>query len=168
MTEREFRAAFLEHQDAVYGFAWRMTGSAAAAEDIAQDTFVELLGHPGRFDAARATLRTFLFGVARNLVLKRWRREKRFAPLDEEAFVAPPLEPAADVARMVARAVAALAPLQREALLLAEYEQMSLDEIAAAVEADVGTVKSRLHRARANLRTALAPLRAQKEKQWNR
>ena len=55
--------------------------------------------------------------------------------------------------------MAALPPLQREVLLLAEYEDLSLDEIARAVEAEVGTVKARLHRARENLRRMLAPLK---------
>ena len=50
MTEREFRAAFLAHKDAVYRFAWRMTDSAAAAEDIAQDVFLALLKRPDSFD----------------------------------------------------------------------------------------------------------------------
>jgi RNA polymerase sigma-70 factor (ECF subfamily) len=58
----------------------------------------------------------------------------------------------------VAQAVGALPPLQREALILAEYEGFTLKEIAETVEAEVGTVKARLHRARQNLRHALAPL----------
>ena len=55
--------------------------------------------------------------------------------------------------------VAPLPPLQREALILAEYEELSLEEIARAVESETGTVKSRLHRARENLRRMLAPLK---------
>ena len=62
---------------------------------------------------------------------------------------------------MVGRAVRALRPLQREVVILAEYEGLTLAEIARAVDADVGTVKSRLHRARENLRRMLAPLRSQ-------
>ena len=62
---------------------------------------------------------------------------------------------------MVASAVQSLPPLQREVLVMAEYEDCSLEEIARAVEAEIGTVKSRLHRARENLRRMLAPLRNQ-------
>jgi RNA polymerase sigma-70 factor (ECF subfamily) len=158
MTEPEFRSAFLEHKDAVYRFAWRMMNSPAAAEDVAQDAFLTLLRHPARFDGRRGSLRSFLLGVARNLVLKRWREEHRWKPLEEHAFVVPPVEAGAGVAGTIGAAVRALPPLQREALILAEYEEMSLEEIAAAVGAEVGTVKSRLHRARENLRGALAPL----------
>jgi RNA polymerase sigma-70 factor (ECF subfamily) len=160
MSEREFRAAFDQHKDAVYRFAWRMTNSPAAAEDIAQDVFLCLLRQPGRFDATRGKMRSFLLGVTRNLVLKKWREEHRWEALEDEEFAAPPLDPAGgEVARLVAEAVQALAPLQREALILAEYEEFSLEEIAGTVGADVGTVKSRLHRARENLRRILAPLK---------
>jgi RNA polymerase sigma factor (sigma-70 family) len=165
MTEREFRAAFNEHKDAIYRFAWRMTSSPPAAEDIAQDVFLSLLRQPDRFDRARGALRSFLFGAARNLALKRWRDEHRWEALEDDAdFSAPPPDPAAgETAQMVGAAVQAavqaLVPLQREALILAEYEGCSLEEIARAVDADVGTVKSRLHRARENLRRMLAPLK---------
>lgn len=160
MTEREFRSAFLDHKDAIYRFAWRMMNSPAAAEDVAQDAFLALLRHPGRFDGSRGGLRSFLFGVARNLVRKRWREEHRWEPLEDEddAFVVPAAEPGADVAEVIGAAVRALPALQREVLVLAEYEEMSLEEIAVAVAAGVGTVKSRLHRARENLRSALTPL----------
>src|SRR5579872_1727136 len=139
MTEREFRTAFTDHKDAVFRFAWRMTGSSAAAEDIAQDVFLSLLRQPDRFDRSRGALRAFLLGIARNLTLKKWRDEHRWEPLDDDAeFHGLPLDPAgAEVALTVAAAVHALAPLQREALVLAEYEGCSLEEIASAVEADV-------------------------------
>ena len=65
-----------------------------------------------------------------------------------------------DIGEIVGRAVQALGPLQREVVILAEYEGLTLAEIARAVDADVGTVKSRLHRARENLRRTLAPLRS--------
>ena len=164
MTDAEFQAAFDQHKDAVYRFAWRMSGTAAAAEDITQDVFVGLLRYPNRFDPARGTLRAFLLGIARNLALKHWRSEHRFEPLDDEVFVADPLDlERGDVGDMVGRAVRALPPQQREAVILFEYEGLTLAEVARAVDADVGTVKSRLHRARENLRRALAPLRTRQQ-----
>jgi RNA polymerase sigma-70 factor, ECF subfamily len=160
VTDAEFQAAFEQHKDAVYRFAWRMSGSAAAAEDITQDVFVGLLRYPNRFDPARGTLRAFLLGIARNLALKHWRAEHRVEPLDDEFFIAEPLDlERGNVGDMVGRAVRALPPLQREAVILFEYEGLTLAEVARAVDADVGTVKSRLHRARENLRRMLAPLR---------
>jgi RNA polymerase sigma-70 factor (ECF subfamily) len=166
VTDAEFQAAFEQHKDAVYRFAWRMSGSPAAAEDITQDVFVGLLRHPGRFDPARGTLRAFLLGIARNLALKHWRAEHRFEPLEDgahaRAIAAEPIDIGrGEVGDIVGRAVRALVPLQREVVILVEYEGLTLAEVAGAVAADIGTVKSRLHRARENLRRALAPLSRQ-------
>ena len=175
MTDAEFQAVFDAHKDAVYRFVWRMARSPVVAEDITQDVFVALLRHPDRFDPARGTQRAFLLGIARNLVLKHWRAEHRIEPLDDDVTaqgnaalgnaalgnaVAAPFDLGqGDVGEMVGRAVGALGALQREVVILAEYEGLTLAEIARAVDADVGTVKSRLHRARENLRRLLAPLR---------
>ena len=160
MTKAEFNVAFSEHKDAVYGFAYRMTNSPDQGEDITQDCFLAMLAQSGRYDPARGTLRCFLIGIARNLTFKRWRADQRWDPLDAiDEIAVEPIDPAAaNTAELVARAVSALPPLQREALILAEYEGFSLKEIAQTVEAEVGTVKARLHRARENLRHALAPL----------
>jgi RNA polymerase sigma-70 factor (ECF subfamily) len=158
MNREEFRQAFDRHKDSVYRFAWRMTNSPETAEDVAQEVFLALLSKPGGFDPARGELRGFLFGAARNQVRKRWRDANRWAELDEDAFVAPPVAEL-ETSEAVAAAIRALPPLQREVLLLSEYEELSLEEIARTVDAEVGTIKSRLFRARENLRRALAPLR---------
>ena len=159
MTNADFTAIFSEHKDSVYRFAWRMTGSASAAEDVAQDCFVALWRAPEQYDAGRGPLRAFLIGMAR-IVFNRWRVESRWSPLDDEAFLAEPLDPGRwEAAELVAQAVQSLPPLQREALILAEYEGMTIDEVARAVDAEATAVKARLHRARENLRRMLAPLR---------
>jgi RNA polymerase sigma-70 factor (ECF subfamily) len=164
VTESEFQRVFDEHKDAVYRFAWRMTSSAAIAEDIAQDVFLSLVRQPNRFDPSRGTMRAFLLGIARNVALKRWRDEKRWEELGDEEFAIQPTNVGhierAEIAGMVANAVRSLPPLQREVLILAEYEDRSLEEIARTVESEIGTVKSRLHRARENLKQMLAPLRS--------
>ena len=104
-------------------------------------------------------VRSFLLGIARNLILKRWRDERPYEALEDESFVCLPLDIAHNErAQAVERAVQALPALQREALVLAEYEEMSLEEIAGATETNLGAVKSRLHRARENVRRMLAPL----------
>jgi RNA polymerase sigma-70 factor (ECF subfamily) len=172
VTNTDFQMVFEEHKDAVYQFAWRMTNSAAIAEDIAQDVFLSVLRQPDRFDPGRGRLRPFLLGIARNLVLKRWRDESRWEELYDEQFVAPALDiERSETAQIVSDAVGALPPLQREVLILAEYEELSLEEIARALDAEIGTVKSRLHRARENLRRMLAPLKpsaCSEVKLWNR
>jgi RNA polymerase sigma-70 factor (ECF subfamily) len=160
MKARDFRQAFEEHKDAVYDFALRMTGSTATAEDLAQDCFLELLRHPGRFDAARGSLRAFLLGVTRNLAHRRWRTEQRLDSLDDHVPGYSPDLTAGGISTMIREAVQALPPLQREAVLLFEYEGFTLEEIASIADADVGTVKSRLHRARERLRVLLAPLKS--------
>jgi RNA polymerase sigma factor (sigma-70 family) len=161
VTDAEFQAVFDEHKDAVYRFVWRMARSPSVAEDVTQDTFVALLRSPDRFDAARGTLRAFLLGIARNLVLKHWRAEHRYERLDDDVDVAAPFDLGrGDIGEMVGRAVGALGTLQREVVILAEYEGLTLAEIARMLDADIGTVKSRLHRARENLRRMLAPLKS--------
>ena len=104
-------------------------------------------------------MRSFLIGVTRNLALKRMQRERPFDELEENSAVCGPIDAAGrERGEMVAQAVAALPPLQREAIILAEYEEMSLEEIARATGVELAAVKSRLHRARENLRRILAPL----------
>jgi RNA polymerase sigma-70 factor (ECF subfamily) len=160
VTDAEFQSIFDEHKDAIYRFAWRITSSSTTAEDIAQDVFLWLFRHPDRFDPRRGSIRAFLLGVARNLALKRWRDENRWAELESEDFAeAPPSFVGSDIAEIVGRAVRSLPPLQREVLVLAEYEEFSLEEISSVVDAEIETVKSRLHRARENLRRMLAPLK---------
>ena len=160
MTDAAILAAWYGHKGAIYRFAWRMTGSASIAEDVLQEVFLALLRAPDRFDVRRAPLRAFLLAVARNQVRKRWEKERRWDTLDDDTFEAAPMDPfAGEIADLVARAVQSLPPLQRETLVLFEYEGLSLEEVARAVDAEVGAVKSRLNRARENLRLILAPLR---------
>jgi RNA polymerase sigma-70 factor (ECF subfamily) len=158
VTQDDFLSAFDAHQDAVYRFLWRMAGPDDA-EDLAQEVFLSLLRHPTRFDPARGTLRAFLLGIARNLALKRFRDENRWTALDDADLAAPPFDVTRrETAEEVAAAIRALPPLQREVIILIQYEELSLDETARIVASEVGTVKSRLHRARQNLRRALSPV----------
>jgi RNA polymerase sigma-70 factor (ECF subfamily) len=160
VTRNELQTIFEAHKDAVYGFAWRMTGSQDAAEDIAQECFLQVLKTPKRYDDTRGPIRPWLLGIARNLISKRWRAEGRWSSLDEEiAFVDPPSTDCS-LAERVSYAVHSLPPLQREVLILVEYEGMTADEAASAVATDIGAVKARLHRARNNLRRILEPLRS--------
>jgi RNA polymerase sigma factor (sigma-70 family) len=115
---------------------------------------------PQRFDPDRGTLKTYLFGIARNLVLKNFRDQKIADPVESDGLdlgVDP--RPALEVSSAVESAVTGLPHLQQEALVLFQYEGLTLEEVAHVVGTDVGTVKSRLHRARERLRRELAPFR---------
>jgi RNA polymerase sigma-70 factor (ECF subfamily) len=158
MEEDAFRRAFREHHQSVFAFTYRLTGSKAAADDLTQDCFLALFRKPERFNPERGSLRSFLLGIARNLALKRWRLENRFQSLDKEGERLLQEDLPADAGLAVARAIQALSPLQREAVVLFEYEGMTLEEIAIVTGSDVAAVKSRLYRARENLRANLAPM----------
>lgn len=162
--EAAFQVLYSRYRDLIFRFAFRLVGSAAAAEDVTHDCFLTLIRQPDRFNAERASFRTYLYAVARNLSLKNFnnsRRESPLSDLEEEPPVAERQQPVRqlldrELSAEVQQAIANLPPLQREALILFEYEELSLAEIAAIVDADVGTVKGRLFRARARLRQELA------------
>ena len=159
MTDAEFREAYQRNKDVLYRFARRMSGSPSEAEDIVQDAFVELWRNASRFNPQRGSLRSFLIGVTSNLIRRRLRSDRPYDELEDDSSLCGPIDLASlERAEMIARAVAALPPLQRETLILAEYEEMSLEEIGCATHANLAAVKSRLHRARENLRRMLAPL----------
>ncbi len=167
--EASFLALYHEHRTPLFRFAWRLTGSEATAEDSTQECFLTVLSAKG-YDASLGSLRAYLFGISRNLIRKRLRMAEREE--DEEDAVDPsavggPLESllSAERAEAVAHAVASLPPNQREAVILFEYEGLSLDEIGTAVGIDTGAVKARLHRARETLRRRLAPLLGLRQQQ---
>ena len=163
------QAAFLllyeRHRLAIFRFAYRLLGTVELAEDITHDCFLSLISKPGNFKPGRASLRTYLYSAARNLAMKYFRSVGRETAIDDflEHPVAPrreePLHKLLDeeLIAKVREAVTDLPPLQREALVLFEYEGLALSEIANIVGTDVGAVKSRLHRARERLRNALVP-----------
>lgn len=163
--EAAFLILYERHRNAVFRFAYRMLGSQELAEDVAHDCFLGLLGRPERFEPGRASLRTYLLAAARNLAMKHFRGvrgEDALEDLMEEPRLPErdgPLHQLLDeeLSAAVRRAIESLPSLQREALVLFEYEGLALAEIAEIVGADVGTVKARLHRARQNLKKRLAP-----------
>jgi RNA polymerase sigma-70 factor, ECF subfamily len=149
--------AFDQYHQAVYDFVYRLVRRHDLAEDVVQDCFLAFVRAPERYDPSRGTVKTFLFSIARNLTLKHLRDDRTEQPLPEDA-PRHAFDPrgAMDASASVAAAVASLPVLQQEALILFEYGGSTLEEIAQIVSADVGTVKSRLHRARARLRRELA------------
>ncbi|SPF38681.1 RNA polymerase, sigma-24 subunit, ECF subfamily [Candidatus Sulfopaludibacter sp. SbA4] len=158
-----FRTLFEQHSAALFRLAYHLTGAIDAAEDVVQDCFLRLVRHPGRYDPRRGSLRQYLYGMVRNLVRQRWQAEGRLLALEDILLdddpADAPLDTAlqAEVSDAVQSAIAALPALQREAIVLFEFEGLSLEEVAAAAGCDAGTVKSRLYRARERLRRTLAP-----------
>ena len=163
------QAAFLElyerHRQPIFHFAYRLLGSVEIAEDVTHDCFLSLIRKPENFRSERGGLRTYLFASARNLALKHFRNLGREAALDditEEPRVSEKQQPLRrlldeELVLEVRQAILDLPPLQREALVLFEYEGLALSEIADVVGADVGAVKARLFRARESLRNTLGP-----------
>lgn len=163
--EAAFLTLYERHRATVFRFAYRMLGSSALAEELTHDCFLSLVRRPEGFDPARASLRTYLYAAVRNLSAKHLRRhggEFSVDELEDEPAAEEREEPLrrlldAELSEEVRRAVASLPALQREVVVLVEYEELSLAEVASVVGADVGTVKSRLHRARRRLRRSLSP-----------
>jgi len=160
-----FQQLYERHRNAVFRFAYRLSGSVENAEDLTHDCFLSLIKRAASFETGRASLRTYLLAATRNLWLKQLRtlgRESALDEFDENDFVEVSKEPLGrlldnEMSLKVAEAVASLPPLQREALVLFEYEGISLNEIASMVGSDVGAVKARLHRGRERLRRTLQP-----------
>jgi len=163
--EEAFTALYRRRQGGVYRFALQMSGSEALAEDVVQETFMVLVRDGGNFDAARGSLAAYLYGIARNHVLRAFDRERSFVRFDDEAedgfeaphenLVARP-DPLGDLTRAesvekLRQAVLALPAHYREVVVLCELHEMSYVEAAGALGCAVGTVRSRLHRARAML-----------------
>ena len=158
-----FRTLFDTHNAPIFRFAYRLTSSVDVAEDIAQECFVRLIRSPA-FDPERGSMRQFLYGIARNLVRQRQYAQGREVGWDDNAGEEPtvhidPME-FAELATAVQAAILALPPLQREAIVLCEFEELSLDQAAEVVGAKVGALKARLHRAREGLRRSLAAYRS--------
>ncbi len=151
----------------LFRFAYRMTGSVADAEDIVQECFLAALRPNSAYDASRTPMRTYLFGVARNQALKLLAKRTVTAEDDERVSGEPSPERAvfhAQLEAAVARAVRRLPEGQREVLILAHYEELPLAEIARVMEIEVTAVKSRLQRARGQLKETLAAYAAGTER----
>ena len=154
--EDAFAEIYRRRQAGIYRFALQMSGSPAVAEDVTQEVFMLLIREPERYDPERGSLASFLFGVARNHVLRAIENERDCEPLDEEE--APPVEPSvlANLARgqqveAVRQAVLSLPARYREVVALCDLQELPYEDAAAALDCAIGTVRSRLHRARALL-----------------
>ena len=181
--ESAFVCLYRRWQAPLHRFAIGMTASPHAAEDVVQETFMVLMQDAGRYDAGRGPVGAYLRGIARHLVFRRFRRESRFVAL-ADGFAesldarlagagerAPDPDPAQalmrrDDVRAVQSALLRLTPRLREVLVLCDLNEVSYAEAAATLGVPIGTVRSRLSRARNALAQRLeradrrAPVRA--------
>jgi RNA polymerase sigma-70 factor (ECF subfamily) len=167
--EEALAQLYRRRQGGVYRFALQMSGSKPIAEDVTQEVFLFLMREGQVFDPARGSVGAFLLGVARNYVLRRLRVEHLLSPLaddqdeDQSMFqTTADLCPLEDLTRAetienVRKAVLSLPPKYREVVVLCELQDVSYVETAEILGCAIGTVRSRLHRARALLLSKLRP-----------
>ena len=162
-----FTVLFRRRQPDVFRFAVHMTASAATAEDIVQEVFLVVMRDAGRYEAGRATVAAWLCGIARNCVRQRLERDRRLTSVDfaDDGEPGPDdgraVDPLADLLRAeridtLRRAVQTLPLPYREALVLCDLQELSYADAAEALGCPVGTVRSRLHRARTMLAARLS------------
>ncbi len=160
--EDAFTALYRVRQAAVFRFVLHMSGSVVIAEDVTQETFLELLTLGRKFEPGRGTLRSFLFGIARNLTMRKIGRAREETIEETEMYEAAERGSLLDdlarreTVEQVRCAVLSLPPVYREAVVLCDLEEASYEEAAVALDCPVGTVRSRLSRARAMLAEKLA------------
>jgi len=159
--EESFAMLYRRRQGAVYRFALQMSGRRSIAEEVTQEVFLVVIREGDRFDPRRGSLMAYLYGVARNCVLRCLDRDRVYVPMGEE----PDGEGAqwtskedtlgeltrGETIESVRQAVLALPANFREVVVLCDLHEMSYAEAAAVLDCAVGTVRSRLHRARGML-----------------
>ena len=157
LTNKRSEAAFLElyqrHQGPVFRYALHMSGRVETAEEIVQEVFLSLLSASNGFVEANGNLQSYLIGTARNMLRNRFRKERRIdenelATSGGELFQALSQE---QELRELRAAVLSLPPNYREVVVLCDLEGMDYSQAASTLNCPLGTVRSRLHRARAIL-----------------
>jgi RNA polymerase sigma-70 factor (ECF subfamily) len=174
------RELYQRHGAALLRFGLAMSNCRQTAEDIVHDTFVEILRHPVRFDPARGSVIAYLFGIARHRMSRVARISMRdvgtpLAGADGEAFspddaitlassldAGDELDRSRDIER-VRTAVFDLPRVHREVIALCDLEELSYATVASILGCPIGTVRSRLSRARALLATRLERMEAPEE-----
>jgi RNA polymerase sigma factor (sigma-70 family) len=152
-----FRALYEHHAEAVYGFLQRMLRDRPAAEDALQDTFMRVLhALPGFDPGGPARLSTWIFTIARRVALTALERRPAAAAAPRDSWdPAVSIAPSADLRLTLEAAVAALPETLRGTFVLRSACDLSYEELAEVEGIDIGTVRSRLHRARAALQAML-------------
>jgi RNA polymerase sigma-70 factor (ECF subfamily) len=150
-SEEAFAELYRRRQGEIFRFALQMTGSRHVAEEVVQDVFLTVVRSMDTFDAARGSVRAWLYGVARNCVLRHADRNPQTVPLADMAGPEAVDLNRAESIESVRRAVVGLPQPFREAVVLCDLQELSYADAAAVMGVAVGTVRSRLSRGRALL-----------------
>lgn len=160
--ERAFELLYERHQSPLYRYALRMSGSETVAEDVVQEAFLILIRGARGFDPAHGSLQSYLYGIGRNLLAQRM-REPSMEGLDgvDVATESDPLDGLTreEQMEMVRKALVTLPVEYREAVVLCDLEEMSYADAAELQGCPVGTIRSRLSRAREMLTARVQELR---------
>jgi len=191
-----FLEFYRRHQGGLYRYAVHMSGSPQSAADVVQETFLTLIRHAKKYDEEKGTPAAFLFGIARNHLRKLHEKEGRYVPLSDDLgkglstggngvpghsngnghspatagqaeMILEGLE-RAQIAELLREAILTLPDHYREPVTLCDLEGKSYGEAAALLDCPVGTVRSRLNRARSILLDKLRPARAGTRAIWSR
>jgi RNA polymerase sigma-70 factor (ECF subfamily) len=154
-SQEAFEELFKRYRESLYGFFRRRLENRARAEDLTQETFLAVVRATSRYEP-RARVRTYLYGIALNLLAAE-RRKLLKADLPSDAVREPRSGGSPDPTIWVQEALEKLAPVEREILMLREYEQLSYAEIGDMLRLPLNTVRSRLFRSRMSLRQYLEP-----------
>jgi len=163
--EDAFLAIYRRRQKWVYRYSLHMAGDEEVAADVVQETFIALLREAGRLDPALGTVQAWLFAVARKQVLRALTARRRYLSLEEDSSDEPLAEGCvledleqSQLLEKLRELIPTLPPIYREVLVLCDMQGLAYEEAASITECPVGTVRSRLHRARALLAGKLKPL----------
>lgn len=158
-----FRLLVLRYQRPLFRFLGLLGFPSDVAEDVAQQTFLRVHGSLASFDPRQARFSTWLFTIAKRLATNERARAHRHreqpvggAPAEEAPAATADPALAADRRRRLSAAIAALPEALRSAFFLSQIDELTLEEVAAVEGCALGTVKSRVHRAREQLRAALS------------
>src|SRR5579884_1849374 len=153
--EAAFTALYRRHQGSVYRFALHMSANTDVAQEVTQEVFMFLIRRPRDYDARRGSLLSFLIGIARNYVMRRLTADRLYSePPDETCAVDEDTLGSILRGRQIEclrKALLALPSHYREVLVLCDLEEMDYAKAADALGCPIGTVRSRLNRARAML-----------------
>ena len=166
-NETAFSALYERYQGAIFRFALHMSGNTATAEEVTQEVFMLLIGNPRGYQAEKGSVGGYLFGIARNLTRRMVQKSRLDLPIEEEwldsgeSSFTSDLDVLSELSNselleFLRKAVLALPEQYREVVALCDLEEMSYADAAVLLECSPGTVASRLHRARAMLKTKLS------------